>query len=217
MNPRFALLPLLLVLSLPLSAETILDDHFTGDALDTDVWQTSEWSTGSISVSDSKLLLGPHVAIDAPDTSGNYISMHLFGVEGTGFGFGLSGALGGWVTLHVDSDHGAMLYLGWAPTPPLYTSEDLRIDLGLTSDGDFQIIWTPTLFQVFNNDNSLYYEDDPQHIPYYGMGPFTLWTDDNDGSLSLDHVVLTIPEPATLSLIAAGLIFQTCCLRKRRA
>jgi len=211
---------ILVCLTLPLSAETILDDHFDGTTLDTNIWESSYWATGPVFVSESRLTLGSLAGIEAYNTySLNYVNMHLFGVEGTRFGFGLSGALGGFVELYVADTHQTALYLRWAhvetPFAPPSVGDE-QIDLGLSSDGDFQIIWTPTLFQVINNGEVLFSRDDPAQIPYYEpMGPFSLWTLD-DGSLSLDRVVLTIPEPATLSMLSLSLFLLRFSYRRRK-
>jgi len=206
---------LLLLLSLPLSAETILDDDFAGDTLDTDIWEYHPWSTGTVSLHDSRIHFEPDTTIQAYNTYGlNYVNMHLFGVEGAGFGFGLESALGGWAVLGVDTDHNAALSFG-----PNFRSGVLpyeNIERGTSSDGDFQIIWTPTLFQVINNGDVLFSRDDPIQIPYYEyMGPFSLWSWD-DGSLSLDRVVLTIPEPATLSMLSLSLFLLRFSYRRRK-
>jgi len=200
----------LLLISLPISAEVILDDDFTGDTLDTDIWEYSSDSPGTASISGSRLILDSWASIEAPHTSGlNYVNMHLFGVETTGFGCGLSGARGGWVTLTVDSDHEATLAL----VSPATNIE--IIELGPTVDGDFHIIWTSTLFQVINNNDLLFNRDDPTRIPYYySMGPFTIGA--GYGGVSVDRIVLTIPEPTTISILAFGVLLCSRHLKNRR-
>jgi len=209
MNPRFAVFPLLLALSLPLSAATILDDHFTGTTLDTDVWEYHPWSTGTVSLHDSRIDFEPGAIIEAYNTGSlNYVNIDVYGVQGTGFSFGFSAALGGWIDLSIGLDHDSWLSVG--------PFEDDQIPLGLTSNGVFEIIWTPTLLQVVNNGELLFSTNYPAQIPYYEqMGAFIFYTGD-DGSLSLDHVVLTIPEPATLSMLSLSLFLLRFSFRRRK-
>ena len=231
MMPRLLMVSVVvLIASLPLAAEVILDDDFEGTTLDSSIWDIHPWSTGPISVSESRLHLGSGAMLsmhrEYPYDGENYVNAYLHSVamEDMGQQFGLSfgyiGAIGGHIQVTIRANHETILYLEWmtAPYPdPLHTTSGHEIiDLGVSSDGDFEIIWTPTLFQVINNGDVLHSEDDPAKIPYYyAMGPFSLWTWE-EGSVSVDPVLLTIPEPATLSVLALGALLNTYCLRRRR-
>ena len=225
MNAQFVRMMLfagvVLALCLPLAGDVILDDDFEGTSLDTSVWEIAYWSTGTVSISDSRLHLSAGGAVVAPDTDGlNYVNMALYGVQGAGFGFGLSGALGGRVLFGVDDNQDAHLALNWTPAPypdPLHTTSGYEdIDLGPASDGDFEIIWTPTLLQVINNGQVLFSRDDPDRIPYYYlMGPFSIWAY-QDTALSVDRAVVTIPEPVTISMLSLGCLFLHHSRKRRR-
>ena len=195
-------------------ADVILDDPFDGNSLDPNLWRwvstNPQWqpvvSGGRLTLSaqgEDWILLGSRA------DAGNYTSPTFYDVrvESAGddfsfdFGYGVE-LLGGWAYLEA---HASALRVS-------YTNHTAYgAQLGPWMDGaDYALDWTPSFFRAYRDGALLYSEDDPDRVPYYELLGLSIWV--QDGTVSIDRVVVLTPEPGTLTLLTAGAVL---CLRRR--
>ena len=192
-------------------AEQILDDPFEGDSLDPKRW---EWFSDNPelepTVSAGRLTLSaPGGAITVFGFRNvNYRTALFYDVrlEATGDDFSFDFGYGIGLLEHADlycEDSG--LSLGYT-----YSSGQSGVDLGPWVDGDYAIAWTPSFLNIYRGDELIFSESDAERVPYYEWMNFGMEV--RDGTVSLDRVVVLIPEPGTLTLLVAGSVL---CLRRR--
>ena len=190
--------------------DVLVDDPFDGDSLDPGLWYWWYWGQDPQPepvVSDGRLTLsagfpaGAYVISLGPTAGYTAPTLYDLRVEQAGehFNFSFGYNISDWASSCFWTD-GSRLY-AYAGAPGSYVEEDL----GPWIAGDYGIDRTGSYFKVYRDGALLFSTEDLGW--YLDLGMYV-----QDGTVSLDRVVVLTPEPGTLTLLVAGSVL---CLRRR--
>lgn len=214
------LLGLLLSVS-PVMATPILEDDFPGTSLDTSKWDVYEYSSGSVSVTDSRVHVGPKSNILSKTTINPADGAYTIELTDWDSEYEDSIYMGLTDDTDVtDLDKNTVIQVVLSKGSPSYVRFRIRIDgsdyqahdIELSS-GDFDGDWTLTAsssrITLLRNGTELLDTDDTAPdgggswvIPTVDLS-FFLRASSTSSDTYLDKISIT-PEPASLCLLAAG-------------